>query len=589
MTPRLSVHPAAVIALQRAVGNRGFGQLLEVGLGNLSAGSEAVLSIVRSVLASDPGLPLEPASRRYMEGRFDHDFRHVRVHTDSLAVTSARALGARAYTVGRDVIFGAHQYAPGTPAGRHLIAHELAHVVQQSSSGGFSRVPLTLRYADAPAERDAESTSREVDGSAPAYPSRQVTPGTVQCQAEPAEVEPTATAQEEAPGILGTIGGGLMGEFNENPKFAMIGVDLAVSLVPILDQASDARDLIAHLYYLIVHRQYDRPMRWIGLIFSLIGLIPEVGSVIKSASKFIIKGVRDVVSHLGVLLGPLRRVLPDISDVGRLRRYFAQHWDQWVAFGIQAWDRALQALAATAGRSSLFFRAQLARLEAGLAHIRRIAPARLRDAYEWARRQIDDVLASVSDRLHLRTGEVPLETSLETQARLGKEAHPEWYRRPQSTTPLPETTRTERPLRSLGYDVPRARQGYFTIRRPKGMRTLSESLWDRLDELYQLFIERHHLWPKYLGGIVKQSLLPIWRSEHKELHSLLNTWKNGLLSSQLEKYKTLSPYQIMDELHEFYAEVDRVLVEKGARGGYLDAFYQAAEETLNLVVKQVKP
>ena len=52
------------------------------------------------------------------------------------------------------------------------------------------------------------------------------------------------------PGFWGTLGGGLMGEFNEDPTFAMIGTDLAVSLVPILDQASDVRDLSAHLYYL---------------------------------------------------------------------------------------------------------------------------------------------------------------------------------------------------------------------------------------------------------------------------------------------------------------------------------------------------
>jgi outer membrane protein OmpA-like peptidoglycan-associated protein len=59
----------------------------------------------------------------------------VRVHTDTLAARSARAVQAHAYTVGRQIVFGAGRYAPGTPAGRRLLAHELAHVLQQQSHG----------------------------------------------------------------------------------------------------------------------------------------------------------------------------------------------------------------------------------------------------------------------------------------------------------------------------------------------------------------------------------------------------------------------------------------------------------------------
>ncbi len=151
----------------------------------------SVPPIVHEVLRS-PGRPLDPATRAFMEPRFGHDFSrvplqnatpriaqssltvgpvndrfeheadrvaetvmegpvlntsietgtqvghdfsHVRVHTDARAAESARAVNARAYTVGRDVVFGARQYAPGTIAGEKLIAHELAHVVQQHGSG----------------------------------------------------------------------------------------------------------------------------------------------------------------------------------------------------------------------------------------------------------------------------------------------------------------------------------------------------------------------------------------------------------------------------------------------------------------------
>ena len=85
---------------------------------------------VHEVLRS-PGQALDPAAREVMEQRFGHDFSGVRVHADSKAAQAARAVNALAYTVGRDVVFGAGQYAPHSGAGRRLLAHELAHTVQQ--------------------------------------------------------------------------------------------------------------------------------------------------------------------------------------------------------------------------------------------------------------------------------------------------------------------------------------------------------------------------------------------------------------------------------------------------------------------------
>jgi hypothetical protein len=92
----------------------------------------AVPPMVHDVLRS-PGQPLEAATRASMEPRFGYDFSRVRVHTDARAAESARAVHALAYTVGRDVVFGAGQYVPGTSAGRRLLAHELTHVVQQTA------------------------------------------------------------------------------------------------------------------------------------------------------------------------------------------------------------------------------------------------------------------------------------------------------------------------------------------------------------------------------------------------------------------------------------------------------------------------
>ena len=90
-----------------------------------------VPAIVHEVLRS-PGQPLDVGTRAFMEPKFGHDFSSVRVHIDDQAARSARSVNALAYTVGREVVFDAGQYAPGGRAGQELIAHELAHVVQQA-------------------------------------------------------------------------------------------------------------------------------------------------------------------------------------------------------------------------------------------------------------------------------------------------------------------------------------------------------------------------------------------------------------------------------------------------------------------------
>ena len=81
------------------------------------------------------GAPLSPEMRSYFEPRFGHDFSQVRVHTDGAA---ALAVQARAYTYGRDIVFGSGEYAPASGAGRRLLAHELTHVVQQGAAPATS-------------------------------------------------------------------------------------------------------------------------------------------------------------------------------------------------------------------------------------------------------------------------------------------------------------------------------------------------------------------------------------------------------------------------------------------------------------------
>jgi outer membrane protein OmpA-like peptidoglycan-associated protein len=131
-----------------------------------------VSPVVHEALRS-PGQSLNPQRRALMEPRFGHDFGHVRVHTDARAAESARAVNALAYTVGRDVVFGAGRYAPEMAEGRKLLAHELAHVIQQkAAAGGAARPTATspeTRDPFDPSEREADAIADRITrgGSAP--------------------------------------------------------------------------------------------------------------------------------------------------------------------------------------------------------------------------------------------------------------------------------------------------------------------------------------------------------------------------------------------------------------------------------------
>ncbi len=91
--------------------------------------------IVEEALHST-GQPLESATRGVMESHLGHDFSGVRVHAGGEAAQAAGAIQARAYTIGADIVFGSDQYAPATAEGQRLLAHELAHVVQQEAASG---------------------------------------------------------------------------------------------------------------------------------------------------------------------------------------------------------------------------------------------------------------------------------------------------------------------------------------------------------------------------------------------------------------------------------------------------------------------
>jgi hypothetical protein len=106
------------------------------------------------------GQPLETRVRSMFEPRFGHDFSRVRIHADEQAADAARAVGALAYTIGQDITFGAGQYCPHTPVGLHLLAHELAHVVQ--GAGASEQVPERIAVPQDAPEQEARQASAQI-------------------------------------------------------------------------------------------------------------------------------------------------------------------------------------------------------------------------------------------------------------------------------------------------------------------------------------------------------------------------------------------------------------------------------------------
>jgi Domain of unknown function (DUF4157)/Phage tail lysozyme len=106
------------------------------------------------------GRPLDAVTRAFFEPRFGADFGGVRLHTGAGAARAARTISARAFTTGRDVVFADGRYAPATLSGRLLLAHELAHIVQQRRSFG-PRGGRSGAAGDA-AEREADAAAAAV-------------------------------------------------------------------------------------------------------------------------------------------------------------------------------------------------------------------------------------------------------------------------------------------------------------------------------------------------------------------------------------------------------------------------------------------
>lgn len=121
-----------------------------------------------------PGARLNPVTRAAAESFFGYPFGNVRIHTDAAAAATTEAVSARAYTVGTHLVFGPGQYTPGTASGARLLAHELTHVVQQSSATADT-APQAISQPGDSSEMEAQREAADFAADQAAKPSR---PGT---------------------------------------------------------------------------------------------------------------------------------------------------------------------------------------------------------------------------------------------------------------------------------------------------------------------------------------------------------------------------------------------------------------------------
>ncbi len=171
----------------------------------------APASVERTItgMRSGPARSLDPATRGTMETGIGRDFSSVRIHDGARAANAARALRAKAFTVGNDVFFGTGQYQPQTTGGQRLIAHELAHTIQQSGGSGHAQPMRIQRDTTGDGNSEIEPDENQRDVAEPPPPDIFEHPQKGKIDMARREIE---LPELELPQLVGTLKGAAGGE-----------------------------------------------------------------------------------------------------------------------------------------------------------------------------------------------------------------------------------------------------------------------------------------------------------------------------------------------------------------------------------------
>jgi len=241
--PASPVRPADILALQRSIGNRAVQRLLASRLGQeprdangVAAGAD--IAVDRAGASSGQALPGE------IRGRFENslgaDLSGVRVHTGSESAEAATAVGAKAYTVGQDIHFGKGFYAPGDPAGVHLLAHEVAHTVQNQGT-------VAARLSTLEVSSPADTAEVEADRAADAMVAHTAAGVHQDDQSRVGRVALSSVPKTIARGELKTNGGSFKiddyverdTDKDNNPDLKRVGANIEITFTPAESVTSD--------------------------------------------------------------------------------------------------------------------------------------------------------------------------------------------------------------------------------------------------------------------------------------------------------------------------------------------------------------
>jgi uncharacterized protein DUF4157 len=188
------------------------------------------------------GAPLPAATRALFEPHFGANFSGVRVHTDKHAARTASSINAKAFTAGRDIVFGAGQFSPDSQAGRHLLAHELTHVVQQERSITRSTVQRAPENPP-PAKKDNPGVVAQLDDEIATWESNAAQDADLMLRAKASRMvlllkgwwrtpRPVLATQQDLDNFTGDCDRRARTELDTLRPFTPAGVELVLALVP---------------------------------------------------------------------------------------------------------------------------------------------------------------------------------------------------------------------------------------------------------------------------------------------------------------------------------------------------------------------
>ncbi|MGE5463757.1 MAG: DUF4157 domain-containing protein [Syntrophothermus sp.] len=185
---------SSLVALQQNVGNRAVQRLVAQRSGDAPFELDDQTA-ARIHAESSSGQVVDEGAQQRMQAATGHDFRDVKVHTSPEANSLNQQIGAKAFTTGRDIYFREGAYSPNTSEGQELLAHEMTHVVQQSSGAVSGGTRMTVNAPGDVYEQEANAVAKSVQGTggaAAAGVQREAAPEEeeeVQAQAVPEEEE----------------------------------------------------------------------------------------------------------------------------------------------------------------------------------------------------------------------------------------------------------------------------------------------------------------------------------------------------------------------------------------------------------------